>query len=470
VNDVAVIFVVISALALLACPRKWAPLPLLVGACYMTYGQAVEIGPFRFTVIRMLIFVGAIRVLVRRERPAGGFTRMDWLMLVWAAWGVCSSAFHKEPGETLVNDLGMVYNNLGIFFLIRCFCQSEEDIVGVIRWIAIVLVPVALEMAFEQATHRNLFAFLGGVDENPAMRDGRLRSQGPFAHAILAGTVGAVCAPLMIGIWRKHPLVAKAGLAGCLLMVITCASSGPVVSLMLSAFALLLWRWRHLTRRMRIAAIVGYILLDLVMKAPAYYLLARIDLAGGSTGWHRAALIESAIQHLGEWWFAGTDYTAHWMPTGVPWSDDHTDITNYYLGLGVRGGLPLMLLFISIMWMGFRNVGQTLRSQADSPLEHQFFVWSLGASLLAHAATAISIAYFDQSVVFIYLTLALTTSLSAVSSAVILEQEAEDSVDQAYSYEGTTLELEPSSNEVTGLSVACPPRERPHGAPLNSPT
>ena len=37
------------------------------------------------------------------------------------------------------------------------------------------------------------------------------------------------------------------------------------------------------------------------------------------------------------------------------------------------------------------------------------------ASLLAHAATAISIAYFDQSVVFIYLTLGLTTSLSVVS-------------------------------------------------------
>ena len=35
------------------------------------------------------------------------------------------------------------------------------------------------------------------IEETPEIRDGRLRSQGPFAHAILAGSVGAVCAPLI---------------------------------------------------------------------------------------------------------------------------------------------------------------------------------------------------------------------------------------------------------------------------------
>jgi hypothetical protein len=221
----------------------------------------------------------------------------------------------------------------------------------------------------------------------------------------------------MIGIWRKHPRIAKGGLGACLLMVVTSASSGPVASLLVSVFALLFWRWRQYTRQVCIAAFAGYILLDAIMNAPAYYLLARIDLAGGSTGWHRAALIEASIKYFGEWWFSGTDYTAHWMPTGVPWSDDHTDITNYYLGLGVKGGLPLMVLFMMMMWAGFRNIGTTLRLQVedDSAGEDQFFVWSIGASLLAHAATAISIAYFDQSVVFIYLTLGLTTSLSVVS-------------------------------------------------------
>lgn len=414
-NLIAIVFLLAASAALLLLPRRVAPLPLLAGACYMTMGQVVVIGPFNFTLLRLLMLAGLVRVVTRRERLAGGFTRMDGLLLAWAAWALCASAFHENPRETLINYLGMVYNVLGLFFLIRCFCQSEEDAVGIIRWTAIILVPVALEMWLEQATRRNLFAVFGGVEETPEIREGRLRSQGPFGHAILAGTVGAVCVPLMIGLWRKHPLVARIGLAACLLMVVACASSGPILSVLAGVVALVLWRWRHLTRQMRIAAVAGYILLDIVMKAPAYYLIARIDLVGGSTGDHRAMLIEASIEHLKEWWWAGTDYTAHWMPYGVPWSQDHADITNHYLGQGVKGGLPLMLLFILVLWTGFRYVGQTLRWRAGAPVEDRFFVWSLGACLLANAATAISVAYFDQSIVFIYLPLALTASLSTLA-------------------------------------------------------
>ena len=96
------------------------------------------------------------------------------------------------------------------------------------------------------------------------------------------------------------------------------------------------------------------------MKAPAYYLLARIDLTGSSTSWHRAALIDMALGHLSEWWAFGTDHTRHWMPYGVPWSDNHSDITNYYISMGVNGGLPLMLLFIAILAKAF-YAGRWLR-------------------------------------------------------------------------------------------------------------
>jgi hypothetical protein len=383
----------------------------------MTLGQRVELGPFNFTVIRILLFVGVMRVVVRRERPAGGFAGMDWLMLCWAAWALCSSAFHEKPGEVLVNHLGMVYNALGAFFLIRCFCQSEEDVVRLAKIFAIVLVPVALEMALEQVAHRNLFAVFGGVLEEPMVRNGRMRSQGPFGHPILAGTVGAVCAPLMVGLWRKHPLSAKTGLAACLLIVVTSASGGPLITAMLGAFALLLWRWRHLTRQMRIAAVIGYILLDLVMKAPAYYVISRLEPIGGNNSWHRAALIEAAITHFSEWWLAGTDYTRDWMPYGVSWSEDHADITNHYIGQGVRGGLPLMLLFMSLLWCGFRYVGQILRAKAQAPFADRFFIWSVGASLFAYAVVCTSIAFFDQSIMFLYFTLAILTSLRQTAFA-----------------------------------------------------
>jgi hypothetical protein len=219
----------------------------------------------------------------------------------------------------------------------------------------------------------------------------------------------------MIGIWRQHRLPAAVGVVACLTMVVASKSSGPLLSLAVGVFALAMWRWRHLTRQLRIGAVVGYILLDIVMKDPAYFLVARIDLTGGSTGWHRAQLIRSTFVHLNEWWFAGTDYTWHWMPLALPIYPNHCDITNHYLVCGVDGGLLLMILFIWSLVVGFQYVGRFLRFRAGSPFAEQFLVWSLGAALLSHAATCLSVAYFDQSVLFLYLTLAAIGSLSTTA-------------------------------------------------------
>jgi hypothetical protein len=153
-------------------------------------------------------------------------------------------------------------------------------------------------------------------------------------------------------------------------------------------------------------AVLGLITLAVAMKAPVYYLIARIDLTGGSTGWHRAALIESAIRHIDEWWWAGTDYTRHWMPTGVSWSPEHTDITNEYLNMGVIGGLPLMTLFIATLAVAFIFVGRLQQGSNDVPGETRFMVWGFGAALFAHTVSFISVSYFDQSILFVYMTLA----------------------------------------------------------------
>ena len=96
------------------------------------------------------------------------------------------------------------------------------------------------------------------------------------------------------------------------------------------------------------------------MKAPVWYLMARIDLVGGSTGWHRAYLIDQALMHLSEWWIAGTDYTRDWMPYGVSWSPDHSDITNHYILLGVTGGIALIAAHVAVLTLAFKGVGRTL--------------------------------------------------------------------------------------------------------------
>jgi len=407
-NSITIGLLLINTVALLLLPRRLALLPLLIGACYVTLGQGIEIGPFGFTVIRILVAVGVLRVIIRRERLVAGMNGLDWLTLVWAVWALVSSEFHEDPSAALVARLGLVYNACGIYFLARVFCQSLDDLVGLCCIIAIILAPIAVEMLNERMTGHNLFSVFGGVGPWVQFRKG-FRAQGPFLHPILAGTVGSVCLPLMIGLWRQHRKPAVLGIGACLAMIFASGSTGPFLSGLAGVGALFLWRVRHRMRLLRLLAVFGYIGLDLVMKAPAYYLMARTG-AGGS-GWHRARLIQSSIEHLHEWWLAGTDYTRHWMPTGVTWSEEHTDITNYYIKMGVIGGLPLMLLFIAMLWKGFSFLGQTLRQTTNLSSEYRFLIWAVGASLFTHAVTCVSVSYFDQSFLFLYMVLGVIGSM-----------------------------------------------------------
>lgn len=411
-NGLAATFLTLCGAAVLLVRRQHALIALLVGVCYIPAYVGVEIGGFNFTAIRVLIAVGLIRVLVRSERPVGPMTHIDRAMSAWAIWLVLSSLFRDNVVSALVFRLGLVYDAVGIYVLVRAHCRTVEDAVALARAAAIVLAPLALAMLYEQANNYNLFSLLGGVGEHPIVREGRVRANGPFGHPILAGTVGAVCLPIMVGLWKTHPGRAKLGVLACVTIVLCSASSGPILSAVAGMFGIYLWRYRSRMRMIQKLAIAGYVLLELIMKDPAYFIIARVDLAGGSTSWYRARLIQSALEHLPEWWLAGTEYTRHWMWVVVSWSPNHTDITSHYIQLGVWGGLPLMLLFILVLWRGFAGVAEVVRCNTLLLPHLGYQIWALGAMLFALAVTGLSVSYFDQSFVFIYV------ALGSIGSAV----------------------------------------------------
>jgi hypothetical protein len=416
VNAFGILFVAANLALLLRLPRRWAFFPLLMGGIYMTPGQAIELGPFHFTAIRLLVGGGILRVLMRGERISGGASTLDRMMVIWAAWVVGSSFFHSSPGSAVVTRLGIAWECLGFYWLMRVFVRNIDDFLLVAQTLLVLLIPLAAEMMIEKATGRNLFAALGYVAEQPAVRNGRVRAQGPFAHAILAGTAAAVSLPLAFLCWRRHRKLALAGLVATGGMVIASASSGPLMTLFSILGALGIWKIRHHLRSIRWAAILGLLTLNMVMHDPVYYLMARIDLSGGSTGYFRAALIHSALGHLGEWWFAGTDYTRHWMGSGVAANTAHTDITNHYLGMGVLGGLPLMLLFIGVLCAAFAVVGRARQRAREEGPGQEFVVWTMGSILFGHAATFMSVSYFDQTNLFLYMLLAGIAALQEPQS------------------------------------------------------
>ena len=406
------LFLVVAVAMLLSLPRNRAVLPLLIGATYIGTYQVVEIGPLHFQAMRFLVLFGLIRLLVKGERISGRANTLDWAMVRWAFVLLATSPFHVSTG--LIGRVGYVFDTVGIYLLFRVFISDWDDIVKIFEMICLLIVPVAAAMLLEKLNGNNLFELLGGSPWSAEYRNGHFRARGPFTHAILAGTIGAACLPMALYLWRSQRKIACAGLAAAGGIVFASGSSGPIMSAMSVIGAMLLWKVHSQLRVIRWLAIVGLFILNFNMNDPVYFLVARIDITGGSTGYYRAQLIRSTIEHFNEWWMAGTDYTRHWMPSGISANPNSCDITNHFIAMAVIGGLPLMLLFMWILFTAFAGVGKLLRQNESLPVEWQFLAWTLGAMLFGHVTTFFSISYFDQATVFLYLPLACIGSLLAL--------------------------------------------------------
>lgn len=411
-NAAALVFVVLNSGAILLLPRRWVTIPLLATCCYMSVGLGIELGSISLPIFRIVLAFGIFRVILRREAFPGPLNAVDKLMITMGIWLVFASFFHEQlPGSGLQFTTGVVVEIVSIYFLTRIWCRDLSDLFSIIEVVAWLLVPVAVAMVAEHVLKINFFAVLGDLSGQVYVRDGKIRAQGPFQHPILAGTVGAVCFPLMVGIWQRHRLSSVVGMTASAVMVFASTSSGPLMSLLLGAAAIVLWKRRSWLPAIRWSFIILYIFAELLMSRPAYYLISKIDLTGSSTSWYRSRLIESAFEHLSEWWLFGADITAHWMP--IPLNSRQADLTNYYIYIGTLGGLPALLIMVAIFWRCFKWVGRGVVTTSAMP-QWQFMIWCLGAALFAHAATSISVAYFDQSKTFLWLNIGIISSMFSI--------------------------------------------------------
>jgi hypothetical protein len=401
-NSVGALFTVVAILLMLALPTRLAALPLLLAALCMPSSQEIQVAGANFTVLRILVFVGFLRVLARGEVLPGGLSPLDKLVLLWALLLVGTSAFHTS--DAWVYRLGIVWGEVGCYFLLRVFLATAEDVTTAFRFVCWVVLPLGVLMLLEKATGQNPFGFLGAFPVS-LVRDGHVRATGPFAHPISAGTVGAVCAAIGIYMWRRSKLTGLAGLLGSLGMVFAATSSGPILMTLSIALGVMFWPLRRHMNRVRQLALAAVVGLAVVMKDPVYFLIARIDITGGSQGYFRAQLIRSSIEHLDEWWLVGTDYTRHWMASGIYANERHTDIVNHYLAMGVLGGLPLLFLFTLIVVAAFASVGRAL-AEREREGDEAFLAWLLGAMVFGHVVNFVSTSLFDQPIVFFYLPLA----------------------------------------------------------------
>jgi hypothetical protein len=301
----------------------------------------------------------------------------------------------------VVNQFGFVWDTLGGYFFLRFAIHNEEDIRKATRVLALTMIPVAIGMVIEQRSLINVFSAIGG--QPSAVREGRIRSQGPFSHAILAGVFGATTMPLFFRLWltNKGRLLAATGAIGAATMVVTSASSTPVGACAAGIVGICAWPFRRNMRAIRWGTVAGLSVLALLMKAPIWFLLARLDFIGGSTGYHRAMLVDQAVRRFGEWWLIGANNNQNWG-LGL----DMWDVQNEFVAQGLTGGLVALILFVLLVSRMFGRVG-VARKLAGADRQQSWLIWALGAVMFAHVIAFIGADYFDQTRFWWFTTLAI---------------------------------------------------------------
>jgi hypothetical protein len=408
-------------------PRRFALLPLIVGGCYMTGGQVLIIGGLHFYFLRVLILFALARIIIRREVFTVRPNAIDWVLLAWLSVSSFLYLLFDGTNVTLVNRLGYAFDVAGTYALVRSSVRTKDDIVFIVKSCAVVVIPLGVLFVIEGVTGRNPFAGFGGVPVLSEVRDGRVRCQGPFEHAILAGTFGATLMPLFFGLWvnnKENRLLATCAIVAATAIVIASGSSGPLMAFGAAVAGLICWLFRNNMRLVRWGIGTAFVALIVAMKAPVWFVISRIsDLTGGS-GWYRSELIDSAIRHLDEWWLIGTGYTAHWMPTGISADPNSADIVNEFIAQGVRGGLLSLLLFVWMIVKCFKTVGSAVHETSDLNLGMRALIWTLGCGLVAHVASFFSVSYFDQMIIFWYLVVGMIAALSHRTGEVSVDRRA----------------------------------------------
>ena len=296
-TPVAVLVLLAAIILLLALPRKYAYVPFLVAALLLPLHVVVLIGSLHFNATRILVLAGWLRLLVRQERFPGRMQLIDKIILCSALSSAVMYSLLWQDFGAVVNRLGLLVTTMGSYFLLRFLIRDQEDVIRAIKTLAAVVIVIAPLMLYEHTSADNPFWLLG-APEITNIRDGQVRAQGPFGHAIVAGTVAAFLLPLFVGLFFLRPrarLLPAVAVLSAAVMVLTSGSSTPVLTSAAAVLGLALWPARKSLRAIRWGFVMFVLLVQLAMNSPVWFLMTRASSVMGGSGWHRAMLVDNFV-------------------------------------------------------------------------------------------------------------------------------------------------------------------------------
>jgi hypothetical protein len=386
---------------ILALPRKKAITPFLLAFFTIPIGNVLVLGGVHFTMHQILILtvlarMAAFRASSAEKRFAGGFNAFDKLVVCWTLLALIVFALEFMDTQALIKGLGDLVVSLGGYLAVRFLIPDRDTVRRAIKVLAVICAIQAGFMVSEQFTHQNVFWYVGGAW--PQMRDGHVRSEGALG-TLYGGAMAGVLIPFFLWLWteKKSRMAAYAGLAGATAMVWASHASTSWMAYGAGLAGLAFWPLRKHMRLLRWGLVAVLVGLHLVMKGPVWSLIAKIDITGGSSSYHRYYLVDNCIRHFGDWWLLGyKNYGS--------WGFDMWDLCNQFVVQALTGGLVTLVLYITIFKRSFQAIG-IARKRVDGDRRQEWLFWCLGSALFANVVAHFGINYMVHLSIYFFILL-----------------------------------------------------------------
>ncbi len=415
-NSIGALIVVLLIVTVLCGSRRVALMGMIAGVMYLTQGQQMNVLGFNLFALRFLELAGFFRVMVRREFSFVTLNKVD-RALIWL-YVYATIVFLLRSTQDQAYVIGLAVDALLSYFIVRGLLGNMEELRFFLCAFLILLAPYVVIVIYESVSRHNLFSIMGGVDDGTWIRNNRLRCVGSFRQPDTLGMFAASFLPLYIGLalGLKDQKKAVIGILLCVIIVWAANAGAAASAAAMGVVGWLFWRWRTQMRKVRWCIAGLLVLLAMVMKAPVWFLLARLSSITGGDGFHRAYLIDVAYRHLGQWWLNGMSIneTAGWFAYQLG-DNGQADITNQYIAFGLGSGLAAMILFVVLLTKAFSHLGNGLedvRYGMHGNLDIEYLQWGLGVTLVVHVVNWFAITYFDQMSFIWFMQLAGISSLS----------------------------------------------------------
>lgn len=389
--------------------RDRVAIPFFVFLIIVPTAQRLVVVSLDFSFIRIFIYILIVRALYRREWFGISPAQPDATLALWGVWSIVAQGFLVGDMAASLSRVGYVSEAVGAYFIGRIYLRNIGSHYNLLNIIGILTILASFIILIEASTGRNMFAVFGGAPEITKIREGKLRCQGSFAHPILLGVYWALLVPwfLLKVRSRLSPFSNLLFIFAATIIVITSASSTPIMALLLGTSGVLLFGYRRHLKIAKYLVLFGLVAFSIISNKPVWHLVSRIDIVGGSTGWHRYYLIDRAIAHFNEWWLVGTLNTADW-------GEGLDDVTNQFLLEGVRSGFLGMLLFIILIYHVYCLVRKKIASTLDDSCQ---FYWVCGVVLITNIMVFFTVSYFGQNFPAFFVFLGSVVTLSRASNS-----------------------------------------------------